>query len=879
MEENLEIGIKENPYFFPYFSIPLPKRNQYLYMNNKNPEEEKNDRSISFSFGEKKKSDENNLNINNEDSYFKSIEATTQNDNSSNNNIERKETPQFKKNINEKKDILDDINLRINYDQIEKELNKFNNKKDNGIERNENDIIKNKNNYNKINSNTQMKKELFNCSDNEEFLNKKIISNNEKIRMLQNQIRKLGQNNIINYNINRNSIGKNYNTYKDNNKNFIHDERSDKNNMDQKLFEKIEYGIDENGNPISLKEYKEEISKKKNTPKIIAYIILSKEKDKNYLIDLKGNIIPKMEDGDFNCKYGNIIINIKNFDVQNPKLRVYGCRQKFTSIFSEEESESQNSVRPNLLSEIKSRFLLSKLKDNIIMKNRNSVFLNRLNKSEKSLLNKCKKQQFKSGINQYNQKTEKKRIYHYHYNKIKNKNKKDDIHHKISKNKNYKDIFNMSHKSNDSFRKTNALLNSKIRHSHNNFIYNCLNNISNNRQDYRYSTRKNRTPSPTQQEFISASRRIKNKEKEKDTQKKENNCKNDNNFINLNIININNKDNPLINKNRRSILKNSSSNALINNNFNKKIQPVLRKSQSTSNNITITLNSISNNIKKIESNIHNTIKKIIDKNMSNSYKYRNQIKNDLPDTSTNSKRGSVNEYSYFFNKNKNKFYENKFEFDDHKNEIDKINFRRILLNRKCKISTSPKNFKCSILSKDANEIITDYTNRSVSKKSINKDSTRKINEFRKNNENKNEYKIKSYLDRNENNKMMFKFNRSNKYINNSYNNNKKNEKENNYSHLRNDNLMKNKSETNINNFTFSFQRNTFLNKSIKKEILLLTNRDNNKKIINKNGFSFNDFSKQKIKSNSECRIFNVKNKIVKSRISPNIRNKMLFYHK
>jgi hypothetical protein len=257
--------------------------------------------------------------------------------------------------------------------------------------------------------------------------------------------------------------------------------------------------------------------------------------------------------------------------------------------------------------------------------------------------------------------------------------------------------------------------------------------------------------------------------------------------------------------------------------------------------------------------------------MSNSYKYRNQTKNDLPDTSTNSKRSSVNEYSYFFNKNKNKINENKYEFDEHKNEIDKINFRRILLNKKCKISTSPKNFKCSTLSRDANEIITDYTNRSVSKKSINKDSTRKINEFRKNNENKNEYKIKSYLDRNENNKMMFKFNRSNKYIKNSYNHNKKNEKENNYSHK--------KSQTNINNFTFSFQRNTVLNKSIKKDILFLTNRDNNKKIINKNGISINDFSRQNITSNSECSIFNVKNKIVKSRISPNIRNKILFYHK
>ena len=164
MEENLEIDIKENPYLFPYFNIPLSKRNQYLYMNIKDPEEEKNDGSISFSFGEKQKSDGNNLNSNNEDSYFKSIERTTQYDNSSNNNIERKETPQFKKNINEKQEILDDINLRINYDRIEKELNKFSYKNDNGIERNENDINKDKNNYNKINSNTQMKEELFNCS-------------------------------------------------------------------------------------------------------------------------------------------------------------------------------------------------------------------------------------------------------------------------------------------------------------------------------------------------------------------------------------------------------------------------------------------------------------------------------------------------------------------------------------------------------------------------------------------------------------------------------------------------------------------------------------------------------------------------------------------
>ena len=314
------------------------------------------------------------------------------------------------------------------------------------------------------------KEELFNCSDNEYILNKKILSNNEKIRMLQNKIKKLGQNNIINYNINRNSRGKNNNINKDKNKNYIHNNRNEKNKIEQKLFERIEYAIDENGNPINLKEYKEEISKKETNLKIIAYIIISNEKGKNYLIDLKGNIIPKMEDGDYNCKYGNIIINIKNFDVQNPKLRVFGCRQKLTSIYREEENGIQNTVKPNLLSEIKSKFLLSKIKGKIIKDNRNSAFLN---KSERSLNNKGSKQQIKSGINQYNQKTEKKRIYHYHYNK--NRNKKAEMSHKISKNKNYKDIFNLSHKSNDSYRKTNALRNSKIRHSHNNFIYNIQN--------------------------------------------------------------------------------------------------------------------------------------------------------------------------------------------------------------------------------------------------------------------------------------------------------------------------------------------------------------------------------------------------------------------
>jgi hypothetical protein len=103
--------------------------------------------------------------------------------------------------------------------------------------------------------------------------------------------------------------------------------------------ENIEYGIDETGNPIDAKSYKKKISHNNNnkTKKIIAYIIISKEKGKNHLIDLKGNIIPKREDGDFYYNYNGIHIIIKNFDVQNPKLRVFGARKRYSSIFHDDD--------------------------------------------------------------------------------------------------------------------------------------------------------------------------------------------------------------------------------------------------------------------------------------------------------------------------------------------------------------------------------------------------------------------------------------------------------------------------------------------------------------------------------------------------------------
>ena len=80
------------------------------------------------------------------------------------------------------------------------------------------------------------------------------------------------------------------------------------------------YGINEEGNPV--------IINKSNKNKIIAYIVLkNNENEKNYLIDTKGNIIPKTEEGNYiyilKNEKGNSIksILIKDFDVQNPELR------------------------------------------------------------------------------------------------------------------------------------------------------------------------------------------------------------------------------------------------------------------------------------------------------------------------------------------------------------------------------------------------------------------------------------------------------------------------------------------------------------------------------------------------------------------------------
>ena len=210
-----------------------------------------------------------------------------------------------------------------------------------------------------------------------------IKSNIEKIKLIQENINKIEktkkENTIeitnekkqildINNNINNKDIAKNNPENKE--KINIDSINNDYNNNIRKfLIEKAEYGIDVTGNPLSIKNYNEEISKNEKTKKLIAYIITSEEKGENYLLDLKGEIIPKTEDGDFYYKYNNIFIIIKNFDVQNPKLRIFGARQRFSSILSEEEPITKiekNNINENNNKHI---FLFNLIKDNINPKN------------------------------------------------------------------------------------------------------------------------------------------------------------------------------------------------------------------------------------------------------------------------------------------------------------------------------------------------------------------------------------------------------------------------------------------------------------------------------------------------------------------------------
>ena len=916
MEKSKKINKNYKNNSISYINMPLSinKKNQNIYNNLKKGEEEKNYGPISSSFIQNQVSDKNILisNNKNDNNISKNIdESNNEENNSSNNkNVDQKGTPEFKRNMYEKEEmlsndlILDEINLKKDYEKIEKELSKYKrsneyneNSNDNkmidiNVNKNEDDNTDNKNvPRNTLNMNSIIESDLFYYSDDEEDLSKKIKSNNEKIKKIQENINKLDQEDIPNIDINNNinNIEKlNIKNMEANKKIIGQKENSIVNNdskkdLDEKFLENIEYGIDETGNPIDVKNYKEEISQNSNykIKKIIAYIIISKEKDKNHLIDLKGNIIPKREDGDFYYNYNGVNIIIKNFDVQNPKLRVFGARKRYSSIFYDDDIVPQGSKQKNQISPGDKKIMLfNQIKNNIYYENKNifknnrqSPMINRKNYREKilnvNINKKAKEQSLNMSLNKHNKNEENKRIFHY------NKNKKDFIYRKtpLEKMKDL-DVINLSQnieKNVDSIKRTNIILNNnELRNSQNNKINPNLINIFMNNKGYGNLTwRNNRTPSPLKKEMISVPQELNDKTKVAQHKiyklKKEIEIyNNNNNVLNISSMNVNINNNSIIKRNKNNHPFKYSSSFIKNNSINKKINPFQKKSQSIKNNLDETINSISNSKKQIKYNSNNTMQK-------NNKSFINKNREFL--SSINSKRNIINGnyYNYKAYNNKIGILNNSNIIYNSTNEENKLNLKKIELNKKYKIATSPnRSFKCSVLSKEANEVITDYSN---SRKNINKKVIQKINLQECNKINENECKNKTILIKYKFYKKLDGF--SKKKLNNSYDS-KQIGKTKLVFNIKNKNMeikQKNKAENNKNNDMAEFQKNMLLNKMIKNS--KIKKKYNKMQIYNQ---SYHFFDKE-IKSNSVANIFNIKNKFVNPKINIRVPNKINLNYK
>ena len=141
----------------------------------------------------------------------------------------------------------------------------------------------------------------------------------------------------------------------------------------KKIPKTLKYGIDENGNPIEIKEV--------NKDKIIAFIIEKDDKEKNYLIDIKGNKLQKTEDDYYCYQNGEELIIIKDFDVQNPELRIYGHRK---INFEEIKKNFEENINKNNNKNTSFLLMNEENKDNIKMDNINKN--NNINKNRSVII-------------------------------------------------------------------------------------------------------------------------------------------------------------------------------------------------------------------------------------------------------------------------------------------------------------------------------------------------------------------------------------------------------------------------------------------------------------------------------------------------------------
>ena len=552
--------------------------------------------------------------------------------------------------------ILDDINLQVDYDKIENGLKKL---KANNVNKNNTKLKDNKNNS----------CDSFNCNN--------IQTEGDLYYYSEDDDKEKEKNNINN--IKQSSLD----------------------------LDKIEYGIDENGNPINIKQ-----NNKNEKKKIIAYIIISDNpktnEQNNYLVDLNGKKIPKMSDGDFNYLFNNVRIIIKNFDVQNPKLRIYGANQRYSSLCSELSLYHKKKKKIKNIFNIKSNKNINK-KDILYQRKKLSNNKKIDNKSQNKSFVTMKKSSFINSNKLSNNKID----FINQTKEILIRTKNNDL--------SIKEVTNNEYKNNLSLKNV--------------YLDNLKNGNKTSRDNEYIKTEINNY------DFLSDKNIFINRLKENiypRNHKRFNLLGNYRNNSNKLYSNSNNQD---FNQYRNFLINNSTTNTFkksfsyfLNNKINK--NPLLKKNKSPKKNINTTIKNIEYNIKKIQKNIKNALQNIIIRNKKINRSFK-QSENKI----------SLKIYNSYNNLNNNSIIEIP------KNNKKKTSFNNeIELNKKFKISTSPKKIirinhsKCSVLSKQANDMIHNYSmNKSMTKRKENNYKYINYDEKIKNNIKKNKMHINKSL--------------------------------------------------------------------------------------------------------------------------------------
>ena len=573
---------------------------------------------------------------------------------------------------------------------------------------------RNKKDTNKINSEEILENGLNLDEQNIVNYDEKITNKNEIIKKDQNDEKR----NNININIKSSTSFIEENNYiNKNNQNELTIQNNEQQNLPfgiqipKELFDQIEYAIDENGNPFNIKQNNKDTSLKKP----VALIIQKENKDQNYLIDLQGKKIPKMEDGYFNYKNNNIRVIIQDFDVQHPELRVYGTRNKNTLSINEEEKFDEKE--DNNIDEIKQKYSLVLNKKLLNFKRNSPIKIKNI---------KYVKEPKSDNRIKYNINRNKKQIAYRRIVPVPNPSTTSQyLVHKFSNNYTINRTSNILNKSmstishhNRSYTKSyskNDLINIK---------YDQLNNTDRNKLSV--------TPSREIKNVSYTSSRI-------NLFNYKRNRKKGGSFNNLNkVMNINN----IIHRNTQSLNSLPSSNfedgnTNIDLNNNKKgiktnyssLQIKNFKKSQSSHDVSSTINNISDKIKYIKNKINNT-NKILTAPSSSTISISNSQKNNI-----SKDNNSLNTYNY----------------------INKINNNSSLYKRQ---------FKCAILSKEVNDIISDYSTENQKKEIKNNPYLyeNKFNTGIKNSENK----INSFLNGHSMTNLMFKRNDNNYSTQQSY---------------------------------------------------------------------------------------------------------------